>query len=214
MEILAVIFIAIVIFVVFAWFRPVRPESKTDNQLRALYKISSKSGQIGASDRRRIEAEMRKRGLMGGGASTASARLREPHLVQLSATKLRDAARMAFDEGWRMGEDQWGEDERKRHQHALTTVLLMRLQAEPESPPISEELINTLNFEAIPFINMEPGVGKDTIAEYVVWREHPKLANIDVIQSAVDAIKENGFVEHVLQDKKESLEWLPWAKLL
>ena len=90
----------------------------------------------------------------------------------------------------------------------------MRLQAEPESPPVSEDLINTLNFEAIPFINMDPGAGKDTIAEYIVWREHPELANIDGIQSAVDAIKESGFVEHVLKDKKKSLEWLPWAKLL
>ena len=214
MEILTVIFIAIVIFVIFAWFRPVRPESKSDNQLRMLYKLSFKSGEIGAGDRKRIETEMIKRGLMCDDPSTARTRPREPHLVELRATKLRDAARMAYDEGWRVGEDQWGEDERKRHQHALTTVLLMRLQAEPESPPVSEDLINTLNFEAIPFINMDPGAGKDTIAEYIVWREHPELANIDGIQSAVDAIKESGFVEHVLKDKKKSLEWLPWAKLL
>ena len=214
MEILGVIFIAIVILVVFAWFRPVRPESKTDNQLRMLHKISSKSGHIGADDHKRIEAEMKRRGLMGNGAGTEKTRPSESHLVQLRATKLRNAARMAYDEGWRMGEGEWGEDERKRHQHALTTVLLMRLQAESEAPPVSEDLINTLNFEAIPFINLEPSVGKDVIAEYVVWREHPELANIAVIQSSVDAIRESGFVEDVLKDKKDSLEWLPWAKLL
>jgi hypothetical protein len=97
----------------------------------------------------------------------------------------------------------------------LTTALLRRLQSEPGAPEISEELINTLNFETIPFNSLQPEEGKDAICEYIVWREYPSLANVSLIQNAIDLLKERGFIDDVLKDtNKESLDWLPWAKLL
>ena len=215
MEKKTIILVVIIGFVIFAVFRSVKPESKTDDQLRFLYERSLKSGQFGAGDREKIEGEMKKRGLIGGSSNPGRETSTEPHLTQLAATNLRNTARKAYDEGWKMGKENWGNDERKCHRHAVTTVLLRRLQAEADAPPVSEELISTLNIEAIPFSDLEPDIGKDAIAEYIVWREHPDLANAEIIRSVMNTLKESGSIEELLKKTElKSLEWLPWSKLL
>ncbi|TCK16976.1 hypothetical protein DFR30_0196 [Thiogranum longum] len=215
METVAIIILIVVGFIIFAVVRGVKPESKTDDQLWSLYLRSMKSGDIGAADREKIEAELRKRGVLDDEGSKARPRSAETHPNQLKAAKLREAARKAYDEGWKMGQSKWTGDEKKCHQHALTTVLLRRIQAESGAPEISTELINTLNIETIPFNALTPDAGKDAICEYVVWREYPDLANVNVVQNAVNVIREKGFVEDLLDGgKKKSLKWLQWSKLL
>lgn len=215
MEAVTLIIIVVAVIVVIALMRGVKPESKTDAQLNFLYQRSLKSGKYGAADREKIEIEMKKRGLLGGNDNPARTLSTEPHMIQLNASQLRESARKAYDEGWKMGEGKWSEKDRKRHQHALTNVLLRRMQKEPGAPAISESLLNGLGFEAIPFIALTPDAGKVAICEYIVWREHPDLANTGIIQNAIDDLKSQGFVDDVLKGSdKEKLESISWSKLL
>lgn len=215
MEAVAIIVLIAIGFVMFAVVRGVRPESKTNDQLWSLYLRSVKSGDVGAVDREKIEAELRKRGMLDGEHPNARPPSVVPHHVQLKATKLREAARKAYDEGWEMAQSKWKGDEKKCHQHALTTVLLRRIQAQPGAPEISTEFINTLNLETIPFNALAPDAGKDAICEYIVWREHPDLANVSIVQNAINILREEGFVEDLLKrGEKKSLKWLQWSKLL
>lgn len=168
-----------------------------------------------ATGRRNIEEEMKKHGLLSVDESLPENVSDESRVTQVKATELRSFARYAYDEGWEMGESNWPGDESKIRQHSLTTVLLRRLQAEPDAPSVSQELIETLNFEAIPFAKLPAEDAKDAICEYIVWREYPVLANEQLIQKVIDALKAKGFVEDVLKGAdKESLSWLAWSKLL
>lgn len=215
MSILAIIGLAVVVLVVFAALRPVDPASKTNDQLRYLYGRSLSSGAIGSRDRAALEDEMRRRGLLGDSSQPATASAPQSHLDQLKANILRQEALGAYEEGWRMAQDKWADDPLKCHRHALTNVLLRRLQKEADAPPISTELIDTLNFEAIPFSNLPQLQGKDSIAEYIVWREFPSLANRTPIDAAIEQLKAKGFVTDVLKDNGvESISWVPWSRLL
>lgn len=228
-----IIIICILVAIFLAWlfyFRPINPSNKTDDQLQMMYRIAKsprdiealeaemkKRGLIGSSNKRGLKDSSNKqgRGLLDGSGIPARAPSTELHLTQLNATTLRNSARNAYDEGWKMAKQKWNDDERKCHQHALTTVLLRRLQAESGAPAISEELMNALNFETIPFNALQPEQGKDAICEYIVWRENPSLANIGIILHAVNTLKKQGFVDKVLKDTdKKSLDFIPWAKLL
>lgn len=215
MEIIGAIAVLIVGFVIFSAFRGVKPETKTDDQLRFLHERSLHSGNFGASDREKIREEMKKRGLLDDSESESRDVPNKSHTTQVQATKLRKLAREAYDEGCEMAETNWPGDESKIHQHALTTVLLRRLQAEPDAPAVSQELVESLNFETIPFAKLPPAEAKDAVSEYIVWREYPALANEQLIQKVIDTLKAQGFVEDVLKGaSKESLSWLAWSKLL
>jgi hypothetical protein len=215
MSILAIIGLAVVIFVVFAALRPVDPASKTNDQLRYLYGRSLNAGSAGSRDRAALEDEMRRRGLLGDSSRSATASEPQSHLDQLKANILRQDALSAYDEGWTMAQDKWSNDPIKRHRHALTNVLLRRIQKEADAPPVTTELIETLNFEAIPFGNLPQKEGKDSIAEYMVWREFPSLANGTPIEFAIEQLKAKGFMTDVLKDNGvESIAWVPWSRLL
>lgn len=63
MDATAAIVIFVIGLIIFLVLRSVKPESKTDDQLRMLHQLSMKAGNYGDKDRENIEAEMRKRGL-------------------------------------------------------------------------------------------------------------------------------------------------------
>ena len=134
MSVVALIAIGVVAFVLFAAFRPVDPKSKTDDQLMFLYKKSLGSGSIGASDREALKSEMVRRGLLTDSNSEARTLSGEPYIDQLQATQLRQNATKAYEEGWTMVAGKWGGDIQRQHRHALTTVLLRRVQADPGAP--------------------------------------------------------------------------------
>ena len=203
------------------------PSKKTDSQLIREHQMQIKNvdaaGKVGGDTyfnaiqgMSRLTDEMKARGLLGSGTAPSRDPSVEPYFDQISAANLRQSARTSYEEGWKLAENKWANDQHMKHQVALTAVLLRRLQAEPGGPEVSEELMDMLSFEAIPFNNLQPEQGKSAICEYIVWRENPNLANIEIIQNAVDVLKEpGGFVDQVLKGKKESLpKWVPWAPLL
>jgi hypothetical protein len=78
-----------------------------------------------------------------------------------------------------MAVQEFPDDLERQHRHAVTTVLLERLQADPKAPPPSEQVANAMNFEAIPINALPQSMRKTAISEYVLWREHPDLADYD-----------------------------------
>jgi len=207
------IIIAVVALLAFVFFRGVNPESKTDSQLKLLHSRAIKAGNYGKNDLLRIEGEMRKRGLLADSGVIDSSTPDEAYLVQLHANQLRSSARAAYREGWKKAEAQ-GKGERICHECGLTETLIQRLQSEPDCPPLDEGVVGALMFEQMPFNIMGYEEGKDAMAEYMVWREFPMLANEGVIQSAIESIRKDGLDEILAGVSEESLSWVAWSKFL
>ena len=66
----------------------------------------------------------------------------------------------------------------------------------------------------MPFGNIDPKLGKLAIAEYMVWREYPTLANEKPIRDAIENLKAKGFDEVLGAKGPDAINWVPWAKLL
>ena len=212
---LMLVVVAVVAFILYAYFHSIDPKSKTDDQLRLLYGKHLRSGGLREQELDSIESEMRRRGLLSNSDSPARPLTNESHISQLQANRLRQEALKSYREGWEMAAGKWESEPLKRHRHALANVLLRRLQQEQSALQIDEQIIETLNFEAMPFGNIDFENGKDAIAEYMVWREYPDLANREPILRAIENLKSKGFISEVLGDGgAESIGWVPWSKLL
>lgn len=203
------IFIAVIVAVllVVALMRGVTPSTKTDSQLMLMHRQALKSGRMGEQDRLKIEAEMHRRGILDG-AGNMQTRQGGDHLIQLRATNIRIGAHRVYREGWDRAKAQ-NKSDRICHETGLTAVLLHRLQEEPDCPPLSEEIIELIMLEQMPFNIMAYEEGMEAMVEYVVWREYPGLANEGVIKGAVEALRNDGG-----GDYKDCLNCVPWTKFL
>ena len=208
-----VIFVVIGVVAFLAWllyFRAIDPSGKTDDQLLSLYRIASKGS---SRDIPVIEAELKKRGLLSDESTLARPSSHAPHLVQLQATQLRNNALHWYEDGWKIANSKWPDDQSSLHQHALVTVLFNNLQRGRDALPISEHLIGALSAESLPFRALERDAGKAAIAEYVVWCQFPDLANLSIIHDALNRSKNE--IDAMFDGiDKEAVKWLKWSTLL
>jgi len=127
------------------------------------------------------------------------------------ASKLRSAAREAYDEGHRMAARE-NKTEKQQHETALVNVLLRKLQAGPSALPVSELMIQALMMEILPFnvINMEEG--RNAMIEYIVWRECKNEANEDLLKAALkaaaNAMERRGSPDFLDGLKRAPFEWV------
>ena len=197
---------AIVIILIFGWawgkFLGVHPRSKTDEQLRHLYDLCLRAGAAGERDLERVKAELRNRGLLtrNGTPRTES---KAPEASQ--SAFLRYSSRKAYDASWKATAEKWKGNESARHQDALLKVLYQHMPENHTVPPI---------VEIIPFATLSPADGKQAIVEYVVWRQYPSHADMQVILAALQKLKERATLEELFEGGDLSrIEQVPWARL-
>ncbi|MEP6784894.1 MAG: hypothetical protein ABI898_04040 [Sphingomonadales bacterium] len=90
----------------------------------------------------------------------------------------------------------WGYDERYQqvkslnrtddvaHQTALLAAAQLVLANLDHKNP---EHTKALQMETAPFANVDHALGKSALAEYLVWKFFPNLANVEVVQEAVSS---------------------------
>ena len=201
---------ALAVLLLIFLFRPVNPKNKTDDQLLQSYRFAIKGGDLASDDRKIIEEEMKRRGLLSDELLPLKSPSQESHFVQLAANRIRTAAQAAYDETFQQAQAQ-RKSEQVCHEVALMNVLVSRLQNSTGAPPLTEEVLKLVAIEMVPFRDLSPADGKSAIVEYVVWREHPKLANEKLISNAVQKLEST-----LPADLFQSLDGapFPWTKFL
>lgn len=200
-----------------SFFRQINPSNKTDEQLKKLYNIAvsnfTRNGCRFTKELELLTAEMEKRGLLGGLGDSARDPSGIPHITQVLAMRLRNAVRDSYDASWKAAEKEWPDDKR-RHQHALTLVLLGHLQKELGVSSVSGEIIDMISFETIPFNLLDREAGKNAVVEYLVWKTYPDLANVAIVRDAISNARKNGLDDVLKNINDEKLGWLRWSELL
>lgn len=123
-----------------------------------------------------VENELKRRGEI---AATAEQ-------TQFSPEDLRVIADKGYAEGWSKAKAR-GKTDKQAHETALISTLLGRLQQEPGAPPISEQMVAALGMEVLPFNVISQEESSKAIIEYVVWREYPQQAEVEVVKRAINS---------------------------
>lgn len=129
--------------------------------------------------------------------------------TQGQADTLRAEARKGFEDGWAIAKKR-GNGERECIQIALTVALYSQVT---KFTQVSEDVTEQLTIELMPFNQLDRDAAKQAITEYIVWREFPEFANVDVVKNAVKSFGKEAFNE-VFGNNSEIGKAQPWSTLL
>ena len=132
---------------------------------------------------------------------------------------LRMLAEKTYDEAWAIANEK-GLPDQSCHEAANINVFIRRYEAEPRAPNIPlDEMIKVAKWESSPFNLLPHRHGKIALIEYIVWREYPDKADMEVVIAAIDNL-----VSHLKENNGDELlngfrnapffAWIPWRKLI
>jgi len=242
MEILAVIVVVLVtLWVIGKWKGDPDPTKMSDVWLANRHKSESAwTGRFaraslerprGASlekayERRRaymkqIEGELARRGISNVSAyqtELASEELRNEMRRKLPAVWLRALADRAYAEVWKAGKVR-GDSDKVCHESAILNVFIKRYEEDAGAATFPlDEMIRATRWEAMPFILLPRSTAKEAVAEYLVWREYPDKAKMEVLHGAIDNLlshlKQNNDQETLDNLSSKIFAYIPWTRLL
>ena len=131
---------------------------------------------------------------------------------------LRTLTEKFYDGAWSFGKTKsWADDKCNEAANVATLTNYYEVASAFKLP--QEKVAELAKWESLPFNKLPHELSKNTLIEYIVWRQQPDKANMRIIIAAMDNL-----VLHLKQIGADDLldglrsdpyfAWLPWRKFI